>query len=71
MVYEFLGRCTSIFARLSPFEIGSTQTTTDGNFLASAGSTVGVQLSIPLASRNEEREHALKALEEHPVDGLN
>jgi hypothetical protein len=55
---------TSVFARLSPSEIGSTQTTTDGNFLASAGSTVGVQLSIPLASRKEEREHALKALDE-------
>jgi hypothetical protein len=55
---------TSLFARLSPSEIGSTQTTTDGNFLASAGSTVGVQLSIPLASRKEEREHALKALDE-------
>jgi hypothetical protein len=55
---------TSVFARLSPAEIGSTQTTTDGNFLASAGSTVGVQLSIPLASRKEEREHALKALDE-------
>jgi hypothetical protein len=55
---------TSVFARLSPAEIGSTQTTTDSNFLASAGSTVGVQLSIPLASRKEEREHALKALDE-------
>jgi hypothetical protein len=55
---------TSVFARLSPAEIGSTQTTTDGNFLASAGSTVGVQLSIPLASRKEKREHALKALDE-------
>ena len=55
---------TSVFARLSPAEIGGAQTTTDGNFLASAGSTVGVQLSIPLASRKEEREHALKALDE-------
>jgi hypothetical protein len=55
---------TSIFARLSPAEIGGAQTTTDGNFLASSGSTVGVQLSIPLASRKEEREHALKALDE-------
>jgi hypothetical protein len=55
---------TSVFARLSPAEIGSTQATSDGNFLSSAGSTVGVQLSIPLASRKEEREHALKALDE-------
>jgi hypothetical protein len=47
---------TSVFA--------STQSTTDGNFLGLAGSTVGVQLSIPLASRKEEREHALKALDE-------
>ncbi len=55
---------TSVFARLSPSEISDTQATTNGNFLASAGSTVGVQLSIPLASRKEEREHALKALDE-------
>jgi hypothetical protein len=55
---------TSVFARLSPAEIGGAQTTTDGNFLASSGSTIGLQLSIPLASRKEEREHALKALDE-------
>lgn len=54
----------SVFARLSPAEIGGAQTTTDGNFLASSGSTIGLQLSIPLASRKEEREHALKALDE-------
>jgi hypothetical protein len=55
---------TSVFARLSPAEIGGAQTTTDGNFLASSGSTIGLQLSIPLASRKEEREHALKVLDE-------
>ncbi|MGH8612417.1 MAG: hypothetical protein ACREYF_10345 [Gammaproteobacteria bacterium] len=55
---------TSVFARLSPSEIGSTQATSDGNFLSSSGSTVGLQLSIPLTSRKEEREHALKALDE-------
>jgi hypothetical protein len=54
---------TSVFARVSPSSLGSAATTTD-NFLVSAGTTVGVQLSIPLASRKEEREHALKALEE-------
>jgi hypothetical protein len=55
---------TSVFARLSPAEIGGAQSTTDGNFLASSGSTIGLQLSIPLASRKEQREHALKALDE-------
>jgi len=55
---------TSVFARLSPSEIGSTQATSDGNFLSTTGSTVGLQLSIPLTSRKEEREHALKALDE-------
>jgi hypothetical protein len=56
---------TSVFARVSPSDLGGTQTTASSdNFLVSAGTTVGVQLSIPLASRKEEREHALKALDE-------
>jgi hypothetical protein len=56
---------TSVFARLSPSDLGGTQTTAGSdNFLVSAGTTVGVQLSIPLASRKEEREHVLKALDE-------
>jgi hypothetical protein len=55
---------TSVFARASPSEIGSTQATSDGNFLSSSGSVFGLQLSIPLASRKEEREHAVRALNE-------
>lgn len=55
---------TSFFARASPSEIGTTQATSDGNFLSSAGSVFGLQLSIPLASRKEEREHAVRALNE-------
>jgi hypothetical protein len=33
---------TSVFAKLSPAEIGSTQATSDGNFLSSAGSTKSI-----------------------------
>lgn len=55
---------TSFFARASPSEIGTTQATSDGNFLSSSGNVVGLQLSIPLASRKEEREHAVRALNE-------
>lgn len=57
---------TSVFARASPAEIGTTQTTSDGNFLPSTGNVVGLQLSIPLASRKEEREHAVRGLEPYP-----
>jgi hypothetical protein len=55
---------TSVFAQASPAEIGTTQTTSDGNFLSSTGNVIGLQLSIPLASRKEEREHAVRALDE-------
>jgi hypothetical protein len=55
---------TSIFVHLSPSQIGSTHTTSDGNFPSTSGSTGGLQLSIPLASRKEERDHALR-----PWDG--
>lgn len=37
---------TSVFARASPAEIGTTQTTSDGNFLSSTGNVTGLQLSI-------------------------
>jgi hypothetical protein len=33
---------TSLFARASPSEIGTTQATSDGNFLSSSGSLIGV-----------------------------
>jgi hypothetical protein len=55
---------TSVYARASPSEIGTTQATSDGNFLSSSGSVFGLQISIPLASRKEEREHAVRALNE-------
>jgi hypothetical protein len=52
---------TSLFARAS--QGPGSEASVNDNFITS-GSTAGVQINIPLFSRKEEREHALKALEE-------
>jgi hypothetical protein len=58
---------TSVFARASPAEIGTTQTTSDGNFLSSTGNVIGLQLSIPLAYRKAARD-GLCVAELRPTD---
>lgn len=58
---QVLEHTSLLFARASAGQ-GTTLQASDA--LLTSGTTAGIQFNIPLASRNEQREHALKTLQE-------